>query len=365
MRTRAIFIAATGQNVGKTTTCLGIMAGLRKRYGDVGFIKPVGQVHTTVEGGAKVDKDTVLFKETFALKADYQDLSPVIIPAGFSRSFLSGQVAEETIHRCIREAFQRIATSNAYTVVEGTGHVGVGSIIGLNNVKVAAELGLEMVIVASGGLGSAIDSLALNLAMCEKHGVPVRGVILNRVLDTKRAMILEYFPKALEPFEVPLIGCIPYCDFLSIPTMEDFEALFGTKLLSGHRYRYRHFRHTRLVAGSLQSYLAENNPSELVITPASRDEIIAAILERQLDHKVGLLLTGREPPSQKTLERIQASDVPALYAPLCSYDAMKAITSFTAKIRGQDVRKVHKAIELVESHINFDALCDCTIATAR
>lgn len=357
MRSRAIFIAATGQDVGKTTTCLGIVAGLRRRYANVGFIKPVGQVHVAVENGLKVDKDTVLFKETFDLQADYRDLSPVIIPAGYSRAFLNGEVSATGIHTKINAAFLKIASENDFTVVEGTGHVGVGSIIGVDNATVAAELGLEMVIVVSGGLGSAIDSLALNLAMCKARGVTVRGVIVNRVIDEKRDMILDYFPRALAPYGIPLLGCIPFCEFLSIPTMQDFEALFEAPLLSGHQFRYRHFRHTRLVAGSLSSALSENNPSELIITPASREDIIEAILDRPHDQKVGLLLTGRQSPSESSLAQIQASQVPALYAPLCSYDAMKAITSFTAKIRGQDVRKVQKAISLVEQHIDFDALC--------
>lgn len=360
MHRRAIFVAATGQNVGKTTTCLGIMSGLLQRFSKVGFIKPVGQMHVQVEADLNVDKDTVLFKETFHLAADYRDISPFIIPAGLSRSFLAGHVSPNHVHQGIRGAFRKIMSDNDYTVVEGTGHVGVGSILGLNNAQIAAELGLEMVIVSSGGLGSAIDSLALNFAMCQKYGVTVRGVILNRVLDDKRQMILDYFPRALEPFGVPLIACIPYCGFLSIPTMEDFEILFNAKLLAGHRYRYRHFLHTRLVSGSLKSYLSENNPSELVITPASRDEIIAAILDREGDHQVGLLLTGREPPSEDTLKRIENSQVPTLYAPLCSYDAMKQITSFTAKIRWEDKRKVQKAIQLVEQHIDFNALCHST-----
>lgn len=353
----AIFIAATGQNVGKTTTCLGLIAGLQRRFARVGFIKPVGQVHVAVQGGLRVDKDAVLFKETFDLKAAYSDLSPVIVPAGFSRSYVDGQVSSIEMQGKIKDAFVKITRENDYTVVEGTGHVGVGSIIGLDNASVAADLNADIVMVASGGLGSAIDSLALNLAMCDKRGVKVRGVILNRVLDDKREMILDYFPRALEKFGVPLLGCIPYCEFLSIPTMKDFEALFDAPLLAGYEFRYRHFRHTRLVAGSLSSYLAEHNPSELVITPASREDIIETILDRQSDHQVGLLLTGLQTPTVQILAAIQASNVPTLYAPVCSYDAMKAITGFTAKIREQDVPKVQKAIALVEQHVDFDALC--------
>ena len=56
---KAIFIAATGQNVGKTTLCLGLLAALRKRFDRVGFIKPVGQQHVQVQNDLKVDKDVM------------------------------------------------------------------------------------------------------------------------------------------------------------------------------------------------------------------------------------------------------------------------------------------------------------------
>ncbi len=66
----SIFIAATGQNVGKTTLCLGIMAALHKHFPSVGFIKPVGQQHVLVENNLTVDKDVVLFKNYFHPKRD-------------------------------------------------------------------------------------------------------------------------------------------------------------------------------------------------------------------------------------------------------------------------------------------------------
>jgi len=45
---RPIFVAATKQHVGKTSTSLALLSGLQKRFPKVGFIKPVGQQHVTV-----------------------------------------------------------------------------------------------------------------------------------------------------------------------------------------------------------------------------------------------------------------------------------------------------------------------------
>lgn len=362
----ALFIAATGQNVGKTTLCLGILANLKKRFDKIGFIKPVGQQHVKVENDINVDKDVVLFKKYFNLSSDWLDMSPVIIPAGFTREFLDQKITEESMQKKIKQAFNKIHAQSSYTIVEGTGHVGVGSIVNMNNARVASELGLDVVIIASGGLGSAHDELAMNITMCQHYNLNVHGVILNRVLDEKREMIMDYIPKSLKKWGIPLLGCVPYNAFLNTPAIKDFEGLFDTVLLSGEQHRYRHFQNTRLVAGSLETFRQEIRPSELIITPASREDIIQATIEKHresLDQQgkdlhCGMILTSMHPPRAEIIKEIRKVDIPTLYAPLCSYDAMKMITSFIAKIRMEDVLKVEKAIKLVEENINFDLLCN-------
>lgn len=356
----AIFIAATGQNVGKTTICLGIIAALRKRFSSVGFIKPVGQHHVPV-GHQNVDKDAVLFKEHFALQEEYTVMSPVIIPPGFTRRFLNAEESEISLLNSIRSAFHTVSINNPYTVVEGTGHTGVGSIINLSNARIASELGLEMVIVASAGLGSTFDELALNISLCHQFGVKIRGIILNRVLENKKEMIEEYFPKTLQKWDIPIIGLVPFNSFLSRPTMKDFETLFNTNLLAGNAHHYRSFEHLRLVAGSLEAFDQETNVNELIITPASREDIIFRVLEkngnRKDNYQGGLILTSSVPPSQKAIDLIKSVDIPVLYSPICSYDAMKMITSFITKIRKEDTPKIEKAIQLIEENVNIDAIC--------
>src|SRR5689334_1552277 len=175
---KSIFVAATGQNVGKTTTCLGLVAGLKKRFKSVGFMKPVGQEHVEIETGIRVDKDVVLFKSHFKLKDPYEEMSPVLFPRGFTRDYLDGRVDHEDLVGKIVRSHQSITERNAMTVIEGTGHTGVGSIVDLNNAQVAALLKCPILLVASGGLGSSFDELTLNHSQCEKYGVKVAGVIL-------------------------------------------------------------------------------------------------------------------------------------------------------------------------------------------
>lgn len=322
-------------------------------------MKPVGQQHEEVEGGLLVDKDVVLFKEYFHLPSPYAEMSPVIFPRGFTRNFLDDKVSEETMKRKIHDSFHSIASTNDFTIVEGTGHVGVGSIVNLNNATVAAALGLDVVIIVEGGLGSAFDELAVNKALCDWMGVRVCGVILNRVILEKREMILYYIQKALARWEIPLIGCIPYNQFLSTPTMEDFETLFKTRMLSGEEFHYRHFETIRLVATSVATFKERIFPNQLIVTPATREDIIHTLIERRSQREEpeqGMILTGRHPPTPDLIKKLQSASIPSLYAATSSYDAMRMITSFTAKIRKEDVKKVQKAIDLVEAHLDFSKI---------
>jgi phosphate acetyltransferase len=374
MSYRSIFVASTGQNIGKTTTCLGLVSGLRKRFERVAFMKPVGQEHVETDTGVHVDKDVVIFKNYFHLSSGEEEMSPVLFPRGFTRDYLDGKVDHAHLQEKIKTAFYNLCDRNDITVVEGTGHCGVGSMVDLNNAQVAAMLNMPVILVASGGLGSSFDELTLNHTLCQIEGAKVAGIILNRVLPEKREMIEEYMKKALKKWNIPLLGSIPYDAFLSNPSMKDFEALFNTTLLSGEEFQMRHFRHTRLVTTSVETYenLIVNN--QLIITAASREDIILATLTKYWDAKIanpkddieaGMILTGSMPPRQAIVEQLKKAHIPMLYAPMASYAAMKMITTFTVKIRKEDILKIKEAVDLVEKHIDFDTLISILQSEAK
>lgn len=364
----AIFIASTGEHRGKTTLSLGIYAALQKRFNSVGFIKPVGQKQVEPESGVFVDKDAVLFRDVFGLQDPWKEMSPILIPPGFTKKFLDGNGHEKDFLSDIGAAFEKLSRKHPFTIVEGTGHVGVGSIIGCSNARVARLLKTDVVLIAEAGLGSSFDELSLSLSLCEKWGVRVKGVILNRVLDEKRDMIETYFPKALARLGIPLLGSVPYLPFLSQPCMRDFEKLFETRLLSGKEHLFRQFENLKLVAGSLESYLEKINLEELIITPATREDILQAYIQKHIENEDlegsstnslrggGIILTGAHPPTERVLGEIRQANLPSLYAPLCSFEVMKKISLFTSKIRKEETEKIARAISLVEANVNIDLL---------
>ena len=192
---RPIYVAATKQHVGKTSVSLALVSHFTKRFGpeNVGYMKAVGQQcqrvweesedidEVTGEKGhyVTIDKDVKLIRDHFRLRhLKFADMSPVLIPRGYTKSYLDGEIDHQSQMADIRRAYLNIVRSttrydergvksdNSITICEGTGHAGVGSVVGAGNARVAAELGADVVLVANGGLGKAFDELELNRSLC-------------------------------------------------------------------------------------------------------------------------------------------------------------------------------------------------------
>ncbi len=364
MNKRALFVASSGQDVGKTTTCLGLLAGLRKRVLHIGFMKPVGQQYVTSDEGEKADKDVLLFKEHFHLQELLSSMSPVLIPRGFTKEYLDKKISVQTLIEAIQSGYADVSQNKACTIVEGTGHVGVGSICDLNNATVAKHLGIDVLLILSGGLGSAYDTLMINKALCDHVGVKIKGVILNKVLPEKMEMISHYFTKALARHSIPLLGCIPFTPLLSKPSLLDLSHLLNAEFLSGRENALFHPDDIKLVATSLDRFKEILCEGQLLITPAIREDIIWATLTSFWDKKVmererlhvGLILTGSIPCTQKIKDELEKAKIPVLYTSENSFDVTKKITTHISKIRKEDLEKIHTAIEIMEDHIDFPQL---------
>lgn len=213
-----MFIAATRQNDGKTTTSLGLIAALQKFYPGIGYIKPVGQRFVEIEE-QKIDEDTVLMDSVFRLNCPLVDMSPIAVEPDFTRKYLQSSNNEALVKK-IQKAFDRVAWEKEFVLCEGSGHAGVGSVFDLSNAQVAKILGAKVIIVTQGGIGKPIDEVALNQALFEKEGVEIIGVILNKVVGTKIDYITEFATRGLKRKGLELLGVIPHQSVLSNPTIE-------------------------------------------------------------------------------------------------------------------------------------------------
>src|SRR5947209_19061197 len=133
--TPRVFIAATRQNDGTTTTSLDLLAAVQKLYPRVGYIKPVGQRFVEIEE-QKIDEDTVLMDQVYRLNCPLVDMSPIAVEPDFTRKYLQSS-ASDFLAKKILKAFDRVAWEKDFVLCEGSGHAGVGSVFDLSNAQVA------------------------------------------------------------------------------------------------------------------------------------------------------------------------------------------------------------------------------------
>src|SRR5881394_2593715 len=228
--TPRVFIAATRQNDGKTTTSLGLLAALQKCYPRVGYIKPVGQRFVEV-AEQKIDEDTVLMDQVYNLNCPLVDMSPIAVEPDFTRRYLEAANYDVLVRR-IQSAFDRVAWEKDFVLCEGSGHAGVGSVFDLSNARVAKLLGAKAIIVTQGGIGKPIDEVSLNQALFEKEGVEVIGVILNKVVGKKIDYIAEFARRGLKRKGLDLLGVLPHLPILSQPTMQLIREELNAEVLN-------------------------------------------------------------------------------------------------------------------------------------
>lgn len=383
---RPIYVSATHQHVGKTTTCLALISGLQKRIHPktVGYLKPVGQEHVEVRSDElgetiRVDKDVALIREKFNLRhIDYRHMSPVLIPRGYTKDYIDGKISNDAQLEAIRDAVRSISACSGVVLCEGTGHCGVGSIVGASNARVASITGAAMVLIANGGLGSCFDELELNRVLCEHHGVSIAGVIINKVLPEKYEQTKDYMSRALEnSWNVPLLGCVPDYPYLGCPALADLERLLNTELISGHRHRFRHYptADTHLVTTSLPTFLLsmrEKPDQTLYVCHVTRDDIILGFFaefhrRKMMDEpfEAALVVCGQR--GKYSLDKVlldmvmaQDKDVPVMVCPYTTDQAMDMIHLMTPKLNISDEERVNAATEHYEKHIDYDLLLSRT-----
>src|SRR5437667_6196758 len=216
--TPRVFIAATRQNEGKTTTSLGLLAAMQNVYPRIGYIKPVGQRFVEIEE-QKIDEDTVLMDRVYRLNCPLVDMSPIAVEPDFTRKYLESSNYGALVER-IQKAFDRVAWEKDFVLCEGSGHAGVGSVFDLSNARVARRLGAKVIIITQGGIGKPIDEVALNQALFEKEGVEIIGVIINKVILGKVDYVTEFARRGLKRKGLELLGVIPHQPILCCPTVD-------------------------------------------------------------------------------------------------------------------------------------------------
>ena len=360
MKFKNIYVAATSQHVGKTTTTLGLVASLAKQGYNVGYSKPVGQKHITVND-QQVDKDTVLFADLLKFDIEPDIHSPVILGKGATRQIVS-EFDPTIFWDRITNAGAELNSRHEITIYEGTGHPGVGSVGQVSNAKAAKLLDCSVIMVVEGGIGSTIDMLNMCMSLFREHDVPILGVIINKVIPEKIDTVKKYVGAWLKRENLNLLGVIPYDKTLAYPLLWTVaKAINGT---IEHHSEKGYQKIENIIAGSLAEFkdFEETDSALLVVGPRVVDKAIKKLItfseEKGLDTcpLSGLVITGDDDIPTKTMRYIKKHKLPVIRTPLDTYGAVIKMSNIEVKINRRTPWKITKAIELVRENTDLKTL---------
>ncbi len=365
MSYKSIYVAATSQHVGKTTSTLGLVSAFRHKGINVGYCKPVGQQYV-LHNGLQVDKDVVLFADLLDFKPDPSIHSPVILGAGATTEYLDHP---EHYHYAdnILQASHILRSQHELVIFEGTGHPGVGAVVEMSNGDVANLTDSGVIMVAEGGIGSTIDQLSMCMEKFFARDVPILGVILNKVIEEKREKVQYYVSKWLDKMDIPLLGTMPFDKMMGFPLLQTImENVNGNAIYNGDRL-YNMVE--GFIAGSLISAdeLEGKTDNLLLVVGVTRLDLaiedtlkVMGDLNWEKPPFSGIIATGYGAVGQDTIDFVQKYRIPLIHTMLETYGAVVKIARIEVKINQQTPWKVKRAIEMIENNINLDLILEKT-----
>ena len=359
-RPRRVFLAATGQNRGKTTMSLGLLAAIRDRGHALGFVKPVGQRYLVVDG-SRADEDAVLMQAVFDLPDALNDMSPVTLPRHFTTDFVMGRITDG-LGAQVCAAFARVGVGKDLVAIEGTGHAGVGAVVGLSNARAAALLDAPVIIVSEGGVGRPIDEIVLNHSLFAAHGVRVIGAVVNKVDVESHPQLPEILRRGLAAHDIELLGCIPYSEFLANPSLELIVTHLDGELLTGEATANRTIGGVAI--GAMQPHhameLLQNRA--LLITPGDREDLLLAAAWGNRTSGpgqpkiAGIVLTGGFRPRERVLDELRRAGLFSYLVGFDTYHTAQAVAAILVKTHPTDTEKIATIIDLVGGSLDVDGL---------
>lgn len=383
MKPKIIYVTGFRQHAGKTVTSIGLISLLKKiiPVEDIGYIKPVGQQLVDLATGIKVDKDVRVMEHFSGIPdMDLGMLSPVQLGSGFTKAFLVNPEREEIaveLTRKIQESFLSLGHKKVI-VAEGTGHPGVGGIVGLSNAAVGNLIGADILYLSGGGIGKALDMLEVDLTYFLHKKSQVKGILFNKVIpekrDTVRKFITERLLNEMYPaFESPLhiFGFLPKVEDLPNPSMIEIKRHLKVTEIVGDEKKKNWYHPCRAI--SIISLRAEYldlerflKSRDIVIVGSGSKDRLKKIIEysNKLSEPLGgiIISCSREEIGikEKNKQRIEEAGIPALIVEE-NTEAVerKLLYAFeNTKIQLYDNTKIKEIEDMFEKYFEFDKFID-------
>lgn len=356
---KAIYIATSEANSGKSIVALGLMSMLLGKTAKVGYFRPI--IDEVEEG--KVDNHINTIISHFQL-----DIDPSEAFACTRKEFISkrNKGKEGEVFDAIIQKYKALEEKNDFVLVEGTDFSGEGIAIELDaNIEIAKNLGIPAIIVSSGvgkSLNDFVEGQCLAYDSFKEKEVEVIAVIANKVQEENISVTKEGLESIL-PSDV-LVGVIPLIASLKNPSVKEIAAAIDAKILFGEEHINNQTDSFTVGAMQLRNYLTHLKKDNLIITPGDRADIILGALQANISTNypsvAGIVLTGGLIPDEPIVKLIEGLSqvIPILSVEEGTFGTANKIGSVRSHMYADNTQKITTSLNTFEKYVESEKLAE-------
>jgi len=356
---KAIYIATSEPNSGKSIVSLGLMSMLLARTPKVGYFRPI--IDDLKDGEQDNHIKTVI--SHFNLKLEHDD-AYVCMRSEFVKKRNLGLVGE--VLDKIIEKYKQLEKQFDFIVVEGTDFSGEGAAIELDsNIVIPKNLGIPVILVSSGvdkNMNEFIGNLHIAYDSFIEKEVDVLSIVANKIQEKNVQLVKDGIAKHLP--ENILVEVIPMINSLYNPTIKEIAKEINAKLLFKTSQLNNQVASFKVGAMQLRNYLTRLEENCVVITPGDRADIILGALQANMSTNYpkisGIILTGGITPEAPILKLISGVEqkIPILTTDGATFEITNKIGAIKSHIYADNKSRITKSISTFKKYFNFDRLSD-------
>lgn len=371
---KTILLVPTGEGVGLTSACLGLIYALECQGVKAGFLKPFSQE----SDAGSLDRTTALYRHLF----NSETVEP-IRHATVVQQLNLGE-SDELLEEAVR-LHREIAKKHDLIIVEGLLPSSRDTFASELNATLAKALDAKVIIVGTADIsnpaktadkidnlvrqfGGAASERTAGVLFMRTRGLPEDSAQIPVTIDPSLRLIsdTEKFVASIQSThpqigstQLPVIGLVPFSNTLSVPRMSDLAVHIQADWINQGDAAHRRVLHSSLIASNIEHELHKFVAGELIISASDRIDVLLAssLASSNGIPLAGLVLTEHHQPNPQVLDFCQTAikqGLPILHTPLSTFETAQQLSNLGNEIPVDDVERGEQVTRFVSSHINAD-----------
>lgn len=372
---KTILLVPTGEGVGLTSACLGLIYALDCQGVKAGFLKPFSQ-----DEKAESDRTTALYRHV----SKTETVEP--IPYAKLNHLLNTGETDELLEEAVR-LHREVARTHDIIIVEGLVPNARDAFASEINASLAQALDAKVIFVSNANIakpeqtaekveaqlryfGGAASTRNVGVLFMRTRGLPEESaqIPVTFAPDLRLVEETKQFTQAIQRTHahigtehLPVIGLVPFSDTLSVPRVSDLATHIQASWINESKSNVRRVLHSSLIASNIEHELQKFIAGELIISASyCIDVLLAASLATSNGIPLaGLVLAEQHEPNPAALAFCQTAiknGLPILHTPLSTFETTQLLSNLSNEIPVDDTERAEQVTRFVSSHINMDWL---------